>query len=277
MQNKPVPFVKWAGGKRQLVPEIRKRMPQSFNRYFEPFVGGGALFFELQPNNAVINDINRALIHAYLQIKHASKDAADALIEIDRQYESAQDKKAFYYLAREEYNHILLSEPTGSRAVALLIFINKHCFNGLYRVNSKGAFNVPFNKSTAASGTTENIFAVSHALKNTKITSCDFEQATQDAKKGDFIFFDSPYAPLNPTSFESYTKQGFSKTEHKRLSELFKRKSKEGCFCMLTNHNTPFIRNLYNGFTMEEVSVRRSINSNAANRRGKELIIRNYA
>ena len=270
------PFVKWAGGKRQLLPKLTERLPRTFNHYFEPFIGGGALYFELQPENATINDINQSLINAYKQIKGSPEDTINSLRKIDDQYENAEDKKAFYYSKREEYNQTLNENSQDSRSAALLIYVNKHCFNGLYRVNSKGAFNVPFNNSTSGSYSEENILAVSNALKNTKIVAGDFEEIALEAKQGDFVFFDSPYAPLNPTSFESYTKQGFSKEDHERLAALFQRLSERGCYCMLTNHNTLFIRELYKDYNVEEVSVRRSINSDATKRRGREVIVRNY-
>ena len=161
---------------------------------------------------------------------------------------------------------------------ALFVFINKHCFNGLYRVNAKGLFNVPYNNSRRASVDENAIRETSEYLRGVTIIDGDFEAACKDAEKGDFVFIDSPYAPLNPTSFESYTKEGFDLESHKRLAKLFDELTDRGCFCMLTNHNTELINELYGrkGYRMDVVSVKRSINSDASNRVGEEVIICNY-
>ena len=161
---------------------------------------------------------------------------------------------------------------------ALFVFINKHCFNGLYRVNGKGLFNVPYNNSRRTSADENVIREVSKYLKGVKIINGDFEEACKDAKKGDFVFIDSPYAPLNPTSFESYTKEGFDIESHKRVAKLYDELTGRGCYCMLTNHNTELINELYGnkGYKIDVVSVKRMINSDASNRVGKEVIICNY-
>jgi DNA adenine methylase len=161
---------------------------------------------------------------------------------------------------------------------ALFVFINKHCFNGLYRVNGKGLFNVPYNNSRRSSVAEKTITETSEYLQKVNIIDGDFEVACEDAKKGDFIFIDSPYAPLNPTSFESYTKEGFDIESHKRLAKLFDELTARGCYCMLTNHNTDLINELYGnkGYKIDVVSVKRMINSDASNRVGEEVIICNY-
>ncbi len=161
---------------------------------------------------------------------------------------------------------------------ALFVFINKHCFNGLYRVNGKGLFNVPYNNSRKASVDERTIRNVSEYLKGVTITDGDFEDACVNAEKGDFVFLDSPYAPLNPTSFESYTKEGFDIESHKRLAELYDELTFRGCYCMLTNHNTRLINEMYGhkGYKIDVVSVKRMINSDASNRVGEEVIICNY-
>ena len=270
------PFVKWAGGKGQLLDAIHARMPQQYGRYFEPFVGGGALFFSLQPQDALINDINTALVNTYLRIRDDAEEVIAALSLLDEAHLSSTVPKANYFAVRARYNELIGAGIYTPETAALLIFINKHCFNGLYRVNAKGLFNVPFNGSSQASYTRENILAVSEALKGATILNGDFEAACEGAAEGDFVFFDSPYAPLNPTSFEAYTKEGFAQEEHERLARLFRRLTDTGCFCMLTNHNTPLIRELYDGFTIDVVEVRRAINSDASKRTGTEVIIRNY-
>ena len=277
------PFVKWAGGKRQLLEEINKRMPKNYNRYFEPFVGGGAVLFDLQPEDAIINDINRALINAYRQIKQSPIEIIKAIDELDNNI--PEDGKTYYYDIREKYNDKLMQEDFDVELAAIFIFINKHCFNGLYRVNGKGLFNVPYNNSRQASYNIENIMNISKYLKTVTILDGDFEYACKGAKEGDFVFLDSPYAPLNDTTFESYTKEGFDKDSHIRLAELFKRLTIKGCRCMLTNHNTKFINELYNNLFehnskykvyIDSVSVKRMINSDASNRISEEVIIYNY-
>ena len=277
MSNSSIaPFVKWAGGKRQLIPQIRERMPEQFNNYYEPFVGGGAVIFELLPENAVINDINRALINAYQMI---CKHPQEFLQEINRlDTEMWEDGKEYYYSLREHYNDKLMKEEFDVELAALFVFINKHCFNGLYRVNGKGLFNVPYNNSRRSSADEQSIMEISEYLRNVRIISGDFEAACAGAGAGDFVFIDSPYAPLNPTSFESYTKEGFDIESHKRLADLFDDLTARGCYCMLTNHNTELINELYGnkGYRIDVVSVKRMINSDASNRVGEEVIICNY-
>ncbi len=274
--SKIAPFVKWAGGKRQLLTQIKERMPKFYNKYYEPFVGGGAVIFESLPQNAVINDINRALVNTYRQICNEPELFLQVIYKMD--FDMWEDGKKYYYSLRERYNDKLMKEEFDMELAALFVFMNKHCFNGLYRVNSKGLFNVPYNNNKRKSYDEENIRAISQYLKGVTILEGDFETACENAKKGDFIFFDSPYAPLNPTSFESYTKEGFDIESHKRLSRLFDNLTKRGCYCMLTNHNTELIKELYSnkGYSLDIVSVKRMINSDASNRVGEEVIIYNY-
>jgi len=277
MTNSSVaPFVKWAGGKRQLIPQIRERMPEKYNNYYEPFVGGGAVLFELQPANALINDINKALINTYNIICNEADAFLEAVNRLDE--EMWEDGKKYYYSVREHYNDKLMKSEYDAELAALFVFINKHCFNGLYRVNGKGLFNVPYNNSRRTSADENVIREVSKYLKGVKIINGDFEEACKDAKKGDFVFIDSPYAPLNPTSFESYTKEGFDIESHKRVAKLYDELTARGCYCMLTNHNTELINELYGnkGYKIDVVSVKRMINSDASNRVGKEVIICNY-
>lgn len=277
MSNSSIaPFVKWAGGKRQLIPQIRERMPKQFNNYYEPFVGGGAVIFELLPENAVINDINRALINAYQMICEHPQEFLQEIKRLDA--EMWEDGKEYYYSMREHYNDKLMKEEFDVELAALFVFINKHCFNGLYRVNGKGLFNVPYNNSRRSSVDEQSIMEISEYLRNVTIISGDFEAACEGAGAGDFVFIDSPYAPLNPTSFESYTKEGFDIESHRRLANLFDELTTRGCYCMLTNHNTELINELYGnkGYTIDVVSVKRLINSDASNRVGEEVIICNY-
>lgn len=267
------PFVKWAGGKRQYINKIMDNIPKEFNNYFEPFVGGGAVLFALKNKNSHINDINTHLIHTYNVIKESPME----LMELLNEYDLIQLNTEKYQEFRALYNQHIIDGIYNIQTAALFIFLNKHAFNGLFRVNSKGLFNVPWNKKEYASSyNAENIIEVSEFLKNIKITSVDFHEATLDAQEKDFVFFDSPYAPLNPNSFSSYDKTGFKINDHERLADLFEELTQKGVYCMLTNHNTDLIRHLYKGFNIEEINVRRSINSDSSKRVGKEVIITNY-
>lgn len=271
-----VPFVKWAGGKRQLLSKIQERIPENYNHYFEPFVGGGAVFFGTQPSKALINDINKALINTYQRICDSPKEFLSEVNKIDS--EMWEDGKQYYYTIREHYNDKLMKSEYDVELAALFVFLNKHCFNGLYRVNGKGLFNVPYNNSRRVSVNGDSIIEISKYLQGITIIDGDFEDACRDARKGDFVFLDSPYAPLNPTSFESYTKEGFDIESHKRLAKLYDELTTRGCYCMLTNHNTDLINELIwnKSYKIEVVSVRRMINSDASNRVGEEVIICNY-
>ena len=270
------PFIKWAGGKRQLLPQIKERMPKQYNNYYEPFVGGGAVVLELQPANALINDINKELINVYQQIRKHPKEFVQSVSQLDKGM--WEDGKEYYYTLRDKYNDKMMKAEYDTKVAALFGLINKHCFNGLYRVNGKGLFNVPYNNSRRTSVDETAIMEISAFLKKVKITQGDFEIACQNAKKGDFVFIDSPYAPLNPTSFESYTKEGFDIESHKRLARLFEELTERGCYCMATNHNTELINELYGNkeYKIDVVSVKRMINSDATKRVGEEVIICNY-
>jgi DNA adenine methylase len=277
MSNSSVaPFVKWAGGKRQLITQIRERMPEKYNDYYEPFIGGGAVIFDLLPANALINDINKALINTYRTICNEPDAFLKEVNRLDN--DMWEDGKKYYYTIREHYNDKLMRSEYDVELAALFVFINKHCFNGLYRVNGKGLFNVPYNNSRRVSVDEDVIIATSEYLRRVTIIDGDFEQACKNAKKGDFVFIDSPYAPLNPTSFESYTKEGFDIESHKRLAKLYDELTARGCYCMLTNHNTELINELYGNkdYKIDVVSVKRMINSDASNRVGEEVIICNY-
>lgn len=270
----PQPFIKWVGGKRQLINKILEKTPKNFNNYYEPFLGGGAVFFNIDfKNKAYINDINKQLINSYVQIR----DSKEKLIKLLDKLNENDITLERYLILRDDYNKKIINKELDLETASLFIMLNKYCFNGVYRVNKKGLYNVPWNKKMSVNVyDNKNIELISKKLKNVEITSLDFEKVLNTAKKGDFIFFDSPYAPLNENSFDSYTKSGFLKEDHVRLSEQFKRLDKLGCYVMLTNHNTKFICELYKDFNIEEVSVKRMVNSDATNRIGKEIIVTNY-
>lgn len=276
-KNIITPFVKWAGGKRQILSLIREKLPKYFNRYFEPFVGGGAVLFDLQPQNAIINDINESLINSYISIRDHPKEFIEYLEILDSELITCNDRNKFYYKARDLYNYKLSQSIFDLELASLFVFLNKHCFNGLYRVNKKGLFNVPYNGGTSSSYDMNNIINMSLYLNNVNILLGDFEDACKSATEGDFIFIDSPYVPINDTSFISYTNEGFDINNHKRLSYLFKELTNRGCYCMLTNHNTELIWSLYSDYNVTIIPVKRLINSDSSKRTGEEVIITNYS
>ena len=296
MEKNLTPFVKWAGGKRQLIPAITERLPESFDTYYEPFIGGGALLLELAPKKAVIGDINAILTGTYNQLKSDVNPLNAELKLIEKEYNSMnehfpeiedkkerkkvinEEHKEYYYSRRDEFNELIANENFCVRMYALFIFLNKTCFNGLFRVNSKGLYNVPFANRVKFSYGEKNLLDVSDYLMNADIDIAfrDFEETCKNAKAGDFVFFDSPYAPIKPDSFDTYTKEGFALEEHQRLAKLYRELSEKGVYCMLTNHNTDLINELYDGFKIEVIQVKRMINRDADKRTGEEVIITNY-
>lgn len=276
MDFKTGPFVKWAGGKKQLLDRLESRMPATYERYYEPFIGGGALFLDVQPELAIINDTNEQLLNVYQQLKIDTEAVINAVNVLD----ADPCDTARYLAIREKYNTKIKAHELDAECAALMIWINKHCFNGLYRVNSKGLFNVPYNnKSDGVSIDATNLRNIGLYLqsRDIEIRQGDFEDACMDVAPGDFVYFDSPYVPISETAnFTDYTKDGFSLEDHKRLAALYRKLAAQGTKVMLSNHNVPLVHELYSGFTIEEVDVRRAINRDAAKRSGKEVIITNY-
>lgn len=273
---KLAPFVKWAGGKRQLLLELTARMPDAYGRYFEPFVGGGALLLHLQPERAVINDVNPQLVNAYRQLQKN----ADAVIAEVRRLDSRKCDNDYYLNVRSAYNAMIAAHRYDAESAAAMIWISKHCFNGLYRVNSKGLFNTPFNgKTSGVSMNEENLLGVGEYLYKAQvdIREVDFEDACADVTSDDFVFFDSPYIPSTKTeAFTDYTQRGFGDADHKRLASLYRHLNREGAKMLLSNRNVPLVYELYDGFRIDMVNVRRSINPNASGRKGQEVIIANF-
>ena len=276
---KPKPFVKWVGGKRQLLKQFKELglyPPEDFNpdtaTYFEPFVGGGAVFFDLLPKKAVLSDMNFELVTAYNVIKND----VEALIKELKKYKYS---KEFFLEMRQK----ITSKMTDLKVAARFIYLNRTCFNGLYRVNSKGGFNTPFGKyNNPLICDEENLRKISKALQKTKILHQSYKKVLDKAKKGDFIYFDPPYHPVNSTSsFTSYTSEGFFAEEQKELSEIYYKLHKRGCFVMLSNSDTPLINELYSWLDkkikVNKVDAGRAINSNSK-RRGKikEVLVINY-
>ena len=270
------PFVKWAGGKKQLLDRLEERMPETYGQYYEPFIGGGALLLDVQPKNAIVNDVNEQLLNVYRQLKAD----AEAVISILNGLDAVECNKEHYLKMRAEYNKKIAAHILDAECAALTIWINKHCFNGLYRVNSKGLFNVPYNnKVGGASMSEENLRGIGAYLNSgdIEIREGDFEAACADVRAGDFVYFDSPYIPVSETaSFTDYRKDGFSYEDHRRLADLFRRLDAAGVKIMLSNHNVDLVYELYDGFKIEAVDVKRAINRDASKRVGKEVIITNY-
>ena len=259
-----------------MLDRLESRMPATYERYYEPFIGGGALFLDVQPELAIINDTNEQLLNVYQQLKIDTEAVINAVNVLD----ADPCDTARYLAIREKYNTKIKAHELDAECAALMIWINKHCFNGLYRVNSKGLFNVPYNnKSDGVSIDATNLRNIGLYLqsRDIEIRQGDFEDACMDVAPGDFVYFDSPYVPISETAnFTDYTKDGFSLEDHKRLAALYRKLAAQGTKVMLSNHNVPLVHELYIGFTIEEVDVRRAINRNAAKRSGKEVIITNY-
>ena len=271
------PFVKWAGGKRQIIKELLKRVPNEFNTYYEPFVGGGALFFELSPKKAVISDSNKELINIFKCLK--DENEYGLMIKELNKHEKNHSKEYYYKVRDIDRDKIKYNKLSTNKKAARAIYLNKACFNGLYRVNSNNEFNVPFNNKLSINTYEGQNLGIIHSylnFNNISILDLDFENAVKNAIKGDFIYFDPPYDSETET-FNSYTKEGFGKDEQIRLSKVFKSLDKKGCYVMLSNHNTKFINELYSGYNIEIVQAKRNINSNG-NKRGnvEEVIITNY-
>ncbi len=272
------PFVKWAGGKTQLLPVLNEYIPKQFNKYFEPFAGGGALFFSLQPTKAYINDNNEDLISAYkcFQDDELFIQLKNKLIEHEKNH-----SEEYYYQIRElDRNPDFNSVSMVDRA-ARLIYLNKSCFNGLFRVNSKGYFNVPFGKKEKVNCFDRDNFRELRNYimsANIKFTSIDFSESVSKAQKGDFVYFDPPYDVLDDkNSFTAYDKNSFDKKEQERLANEFIKLDKKGVYVMLSNHNTKFINELYNGFNINVVNAKRMINSKGSLRGPvEEVIITNF-
>lgn len=270
------PVIKWAGGKRQLLSEINKRLPATFKNYYEPFFGGGALFFDLLPPKALINDFNSQLVNVYRQIKSTPDIVINYLMNFQDSYNSLRDdatKTAFYFQKRDDFNEFIINDTFTAESAALFIFLNKAGYNGLYRVNRRGLFNVPSaHRKTLKICEPENIYAVSKLLQNCVIRQGDFEKACSEAGSDDFIFFDSPYYD----TFDSYQTGGFSESDHIRLFILFKQLSAKGAYCILTNNDCDFIKNLYADFNIDVIQVKRMINCDSHKRIGREVIITNF-
>ena len=274
---KPKPFVKWAGGKRQILDKLKKYVPLEFNTYYEPFVGGGALLFELTPKRAVINDSNQELMNVY-KVLLDYEEFAKMCKELNKHERSHSEE--YYYKIRDLDRDLKKYQKLANyQKAARTIYLNKACFNGLYRVNSKGLFNVPFNKKNKVSTYDASNLLLVHTYfvnNDVKIMSIDFEKCVENCQENDFVYFDPPYDTFN-NSFTNYTEEGFTRKDQERLFKTFQKLDQKGVKVMLSNHNTDFIKELYKDYNFHVITAKRNINSKG-NKRGlvEEVIITNY-
>jgi DNA adenine methylase len=281
-KNKPLikPYLKWAGGKRQLLADIKKCLPTGINdyTYYEPFVGAGALLFELQPQKALINDFNEQLILTYNVIK----ENVDELVVLLKEYQKNYDEKYYYEIRNMDRDFAKFNALTNIEKAARLIFLNKTCFNGLYRVNSQGLFNVPFGKHKNPAICEELVLReISNYFNSNeiRIINSDFEQAVSTADKKSFIYFDPPYHSPDKANFTGYQANGFNEAEQERLCNVMIKMTKQGVKCLLSNSDTEYIRKLYDHdfFDIIPVQAKRAINSDSAGRGAvNEVLIKNW-
>ena len=275
----PKPFVKWAGGKRQLIPILNENLPKTFGTYYEPFIGGGALLFhilaERDGQKCSISDLNSDLVLAYTTIRNRIDELIASLKNHEKDYQ--KDSKSYYYSVRE-------SNPRSEiEKTSRLLFLNRTCFNGLYRVNSKGKFNVPLGRYTNPNIVNEdNLRSVSAILQASKVSiKCrDFEAVLRDAKKGDLVYFDPPYQPVSDTAnFTSYTNKDFTDRDLERLADLCNKLDEKGCRVLLSNSDSKQVSDMFStkSWKVNKIQANRSINSNSKKRTGHfELLIKNY-
>lgn len=270
--TKRKPFVKWAGGKSQILPQLIARLPEKFGTYFEPFVGGGALFFAISPERAVLSDLNPELINAYVMVR----DNVEAII---RELKKLRYEEEMYYEWRNADRALNFSRWSPVRRAVRFLYLNRICFNGLYRVNSRGEFNVPFGRySNPVICQAEILRSCSEALQGQTIEESSFENILVSVKKGDFVYLDPPYIPVSKTAnFTSYVAGGFDESLQKRLSEFCRTLDSLGVHFLLSNAHHETIEELYDGFQIEKILARRAINSKGA-KRGEvsEVLVRNY-
>lgn len=274
-KNKLVmPFLKWVGGKRQLISDISPLLPSKISTYYEPFIGGGALLFYLQPKKAVINDYNSELINTYEVIRD---NVEDLIIDLAKH----KNEKDYFYEMRAKDRQYNFNELSDIERASRVLYLNKTCFNGLYRVNKSGEFNTPFGSYKNPNIVNEPVLRAVSAYLNQndiKILNVDFEQAVKGARKGAFVYFDPPYDPVSKSSnFTGYIERGFGADEQERLRDICVDLDKKGVKFLLSNSATCFMKDLYKDFEIIEVNAKRHINSVGTNRGFvPEILVRNY-
>lgn len=258
------PFLKWAGGKTQMIPDLLKFAPAKFNKYLEPFIGGGALYFNINHPRSIISDLNEELVITYKQVK-------ENVFEVITVLDSYINSEEFYYKIRS----VTPASLSDSERAARLIYLNKTCFNGLFRVNKKGDFNVPYGKRSGPFLNKQNLIGASEYMQDTEIYHLDYKETLKKyAKKGDFVFLDPPYQPVGKFSdFKRYTKEFFYENDQIELANIFKTLTNKGCYVMLTNSDHPFILDLYKEFHIETIETKRLISSNPNTRTGIDIIV----
>jgi DNA adenine methylase len=270
VKKKLSPFLRWAGGKRAIVHMLCGFLPDDIHgmRYIEPFLGGGALFFAVSPEKAIISDANAHLINCYLMIR----DRPDSVATYLRTYSRGHSKHQYYGI-RREYN---LSGFTIKQA-ARFIYLNKASFNGIFRVNRKGEFNVPYGKKHPALPSLQLLNEASKVLQKADIRACSYEEVLSGIIPGDFVYLDPPYPPLNGTSyFTHYTKERFHESDQIKLAEAARLIDSKGCKVLISNADTPVIRSLYKGWKIDTLPVIRYITCKAVKHKANEVVIRNY-
>jgi DNA adenine methylase len=274
------PFLKWAGGKRQLLPEIRKYLPPDPRNitYYEPFAGAGAVLFDLRPPRAVINDRNAELMMSYRMVR----ENVEALISVLKIHAEKNSREYYYAVRGLDRDPLAFGRLTDTEKAARLIFLNKTCYNGLYRVNSQGFFNVPYGRYKNPAVCEEPVLRAVHEYLSSggiEIKSGDFEEAVQTAGEGSFVYFDPPYHRSGEKNFTAYQAGGFDDVEQTRLRDVFFSLTKRGVPCLLSNADTPFIRGLYEDDRVEILTrpAKRAINSQASGRGAvSEVLIKNW-
>lgn len=265
------PFLRWAGGKVYIIHKLIPFVPEDYlNRtYIEPFLGGGSMFFALCPPKAILSDMNYHLIHCY----EALRDHPGRVYSFLETF-IVQDSEEFFYKIREEYNRSRFTLKQAAR----FIYLNRTCFNGIFRVNKENKFNVPYGKKeNPVFPTLEELKAISKSLENARLRKCSYEKALRTAQKGDFIYLDPPYPPLNGTScFTHYTKERFYDQDQVKLSQTAGLLTESGCFVMISNADTPVIRKLYKRWNINKLHVTRWITCKAKKHKVSELVITNY-
>lgn len=271
----PKPFLQWVGGKREMIPQYRSFFPKKFNRYFEPFLGGGAMFFELLPKKSFLNDNNRELFEAYKGVR----DFPEMVISILENLKEKHSQELYMHIRELDRKYDLFSDFRNYEIAARAIYLNQTCFNGVYRVNQKGQFNVPIGSSlNRLISDPSTILKASKILKKATLECVDFEEAVKNVRKGDLVFLDPPYYPISKHSdFTRYTKEKFYQEDQERLRDSVVKLSRKGAYIMLANSDCDFIRNLYRDFKIHTVQSSRSLNCKS-DKRGKvsELLITNY-
>ena len=277
--SKAKPFLKWAGGKSRVALKISSFFPESFDNYYEPFLGSGAIYFTISPQRGRLNDLNKYLIGTYRIIKENPDGLIKVLQKIDKEYHSLPDldqKSNYYYESRIEYNSI---KSMTIKKAALFIFLNKAGFNGMYRENSRGEYNIPFGKHNKCLICDErNIREVSLNIKDIEFSFGDYKLALDEASKGDLVYLDPPYIPISKTAnFTQYQKEGFSYEDHKKIRDLAIKLHEKGCYVVISNSSCKESEDLYNSpiFNIDRIEVTRRIHS--SRKVVPEIVVTNFS